>query len=76
MDIRDTKTCRTCKKIREVIVIKATEIKWDVDCEEDRDLLPTELEIPPGLEDEDEISDYLSDMTGFCHYGYVLVDER
>lgn len=70
-DIVAVKTNYACL---EVIVIKAIEIKWDVDCEEDRDLLPTELEIPPGLENEDDISDYLSDLTGFCHKGYLLVD--
>ena len=53
--------------------MKATNIKWDVDNEEDRELLPTEIEIPEGME-EDEIDDYISDVTGFCHYGYDLVD--
>lgn len=55
--------------------MKAIDIIWDVDHEEDRELLPTEIEIPSGMEDEDEISDYLSDATGFCHRGYKLVDE-
>lgn len=36
--------------------------------------LPTEMEIPKEIEnDEDAISDYLSDETGFCHYGFELV---
>ena len=53
--------------------MKATEIKWDVDGEDIEDLgLPTEIEIPEGMTDEDEISDYLSDVTGFCHCGFVL----
>lgn len=26
-------------------------------------------------ETEDEISDYISDKTGFCHYGFDLEDE-
>ena len=56
--------------------MKATNIEWDVsDLEEDEleDLdLPTEIEIPEGMEDEDDISDYISDVTGFCHYGFVL----
>ena len=36
--------------------------------------LPSEMEIPEGVTDEDEISDYLSDETGFCHEGFKLVD--
>lgn len=52
--------------------MKATNIMWDVNYDEDNDLLPSEIEIPEGMEDEDEISDYLSDTTGYCHKGYVL----
>lgn len=52
--------------------MKATKILWDVDFEEDLKSLPTEVEIPEGMEDEDEISDYLSDLTGFCHKGFCL----
>lgn len=36
--------------------------------------LPTEMKIPEDITDEEEISDYLSDETGFCHYGFELVD--
>lgn len=54
--------------------MKATNIKWAVDHDEDKVMLPTEIEIPTGIEDEDEISDYLSDITGFCHEGYTLVE--
>ena len=57
--------------------MKATNIKWDIDEDCDLDtlqMLPNEIEIPEGMTDEDEISDYLSDVTGFCHEGYVLVD--
>lgn len=50
--------------------MKATGIKWDTDgCEAG---LPAEMEIPGGMTDVDEISDYLSDKTGFCHFGFVL----
>lgn len=52
--------------------MKATNIKWDVDYD-DNGMLPTEIEIPEGMTDEDEITDYLSDVTGFCHEGYDLV---
>lgn len=52
--------------------MKATNIKWDVDFEEQLEDLPTEIEIPDGMTDEEEISDYISDETGFCHYGFEL----
>lgn len=60
--------------------MKAVNIKWDIDYAYDEDLdtlqmLPTEIEIPEGMTDEDEITDYLSDVTGFCHEGYDLVEE-
>ena len=55
--------------------MKATEIEWDVDGEDAKELdLPTDIEIPEEMTDEDEISDYLSDVTGFCHRGFVLED--
>ena len=50
--------------------MKATNIIWDTDGE-DVDL-PTEILLPPGMTDEDEISDYISDVTGFCHMGFEL----
>lgn len=68
-------------------MLKAINIKWDTD----RDMevlneLPTELIIPDDLEElykikEDreyaleEISDWLSDETGFCHDGFEVVKE-
>ena len=56
--------------------MKAINIEWDVDYKEDLYSLPAEIEIPEDLEDEDEISDYISDVTGFCHFGFELVDEE
>lgn len=53
--------------------MKAINILWDVDNDEDLDFLPEEIEIPDGMTDEDEISDYISDETGFCHCGFDLV---
>lgn len=53
--------------------VKAINIDWDVDYEEDRESLPAEIEIPADMEDEDEISDYLPDVTGFCHKGFELI---
>lgn len=53
--------------------MKATNIIWDVDYEEDLENLPTEIKIPDGM-DEDDVADYLSDVTGYCHKGFVLED--
>lgn len=55
--------------------MKAINIKWDTDG--DMKLLrelPSEIEIPEDIKDEDEISDYLSDETGFCHEGFEIID--
>ena len=55
--------------------MKAINIKWDVDTEEELEDLPTEIEIPNNIDIEDDaISDCLSGVTGFCHYGFELVD--
>ena len=49
--------------------MKAINIQWDSDVPE----LPNEIEIPENIpNDEDAISDYLSDVTGFCHKGFEL----
>ena len=52
--------------------MKAIEILWDVDNKEILESLPTEVDIPDGMTDEEKISDYLSDLTGFCHCGFIL----
>lgn len=54
--------------------MKAINILWDTDGEEVN--LPNEIEIPDWVDkkDDDKISDYLSDETGFCHFGFELVD--
>lgn len=39
---------------------------------DDNTILPTEIDIPEGMTDKDKITDYLSDVTGYCHYGYEL----
>lgn len=53
---------------------KAKNIQWDTDGEDPKELgLPDEIEIPEELfGDEDGISDYLSDETGFCHKGFTV----
>lgn len=50
--------------------LRATNIIWDTDNETVD--LPASIEIPEDITDEDEISDYLSDLTGFCHKGFTL----
>lgn len=54
--------------------LAAINIQWDVDNEEDLDGLPQRVILPEGMTDDDEISDYLSDLTGFCHRGFSLVE--
>lgn len=66
-------------------MLKAIHIKWDTDGDKDvLDDLPKELVLPEILEklykDDkeyalDEISDWLSDETGFCHDGFEIVNE-
>lgn len=51
--------------------MKAINIEWDTDSETDVSL-PSEIEIPDGMTDLDEISDYLSDTTGYCHFGFDI----
>ena len=63
-------------------MLKAINIKWNTDGDEEvlQDL-PTEMIIPDDLEEMykkdkeyalEEISDWLSDETGFCHAGFKL----
>ena len=55
--------------------VVAYNIKWDTDGDPVLDQLPEEIKIPVevlGDPDEDAISDYLFDQTGFCHDGYQL----
>lgn len=55
--------------------MKAINIRWDTDGDmEVLKQLPKEMEIPNGVTDKEEISDYLSDKTGFCHFGFELVE--
>lgn len=53
--------------------MRAVNIKWDTDGDEELlQELSTEMEIPKGITDVDEISDYISDQKGFCHNGFEL----
>ena len=66
-------------------MLKAINIKWDTDGDmEAFNELPTEMIIPNELEELykkdreyalEEISDWLSDETGFCHDGFEVVSE-
>lgn len=77
---------KTYRKEKEKKMLKAVDIKWDVtddDIDESDDKaceilesLPTEMNIPEGMTDLDEISDWLSDETGFCHDGFRLIDQN
>lgn len=62
-----------------VVSVKAVDIEWDTDGGDMRALcLSTEMEIPldvaitDGEIDEDAIGDYISNESGFCHYGFVI----
>lgn len=65
----DTET----SKPADLPVLCAYDIGWDTDGNADvlHDL-PKEILIPNGMVDDEEISDYLSDQTGFCHSGFKL----
>lgn len=59
----------------------AINIQWDVDENNDEtavriveEYLPQRVRIPEGMTNDDEISDYLSNLTGFCHRGFSLVE--
>lgn len=52
----------------------AVNIKWDADGEDIS--LPNRIAIPDALEDEDEISNYISDFTGFCHFGFDIIEAK
>ena len=60
-------------------MIKATNIEWDIDVDEELEeeeeiSLPDTIIIPHTIEedDDDAVSDYISEMTGFCHYGFCI----
>lgn len=62
--------------------MKAINIKWDIDCPEEYEELPTAIEIPEDIIVEDDyeatldaISDYITDITGFCHKGFEIKED-
>ena len=61
--------------------MKAIKIKCDTDGERIR--LPKTIEIPNAVvaqdaeetpDDHEVISDYITDQTGFCHFGFELAE--
>ena len=52
--------------------MKAININWDVDHIEDLETLPKEIIIPNDIETLEDISNYISDTTGFCHLGFDI----
>ena len=54
-------------------MLQAVDITWDTDGNEKLfQELPSTVDIPEEILDEDEISDYLSNKVGFCHDGFTL----
>ena len=61
------------KAMEDLPALYAYDIKWDTDGDQEiLDSLPKEIRIPDGMVDDEEISDHLSDETGFCHAGFKL----
>ncbi len=57
--------------------MKAINIQWDTDGDKELlSFLPTEMEIPDNVNKEDieDISDWISNETGYCHFGFEIVD--
>lgn len=58
--------------------MKAINIEWDTDGNKaELKRLPKELTLPDwvDVEDDNMISDYLSDCTGYCHFGFNIADD-
>lgn len=51
--------------------MRALNIIWDAD-EDIREELPADMDIPDGMTDTEEISDYITAQTGFCHFGFEI----
>lgn len=53
--------------------MRARNIQWDIEFKEELEYLPKEIYIPSDIE-EDDVADYISDLTGYCHFGFELID--
>lgn len=51
--------------------MKVKNIDWDADADIKNEL-PNEMEIPEHITDTEEISDYITAQTGFCHFGFMI----
>lgn len=61
-----------CKELR---ILKVVNIEWDTNSLGEAEALPSELVVPEEMTDDIEaVSDWLSDLTGFFHKGFVLCD--
>lgn len=59
-------------------MLKVINIEWDTDNDHNlQNALPKEIDIPEDIPESintmDDISDYISDETGFCNFGFDLV---
>lgn len=54
--------------------MKATNIIWDLNQDNftAAEKLPTEIEVQDKITDPEDISDFISDVTRFCHKGFCL----
>ena len=50
----------------------AYNIKWDVDDPSTLKTLPVSMFVPDNLSTDEEISDYITEATGFCHKGFLI----
>ncbi len=53
--------------------MRAVNILWDVDDVSDLEVLPKVIEIPDAITEDGDISDYISNVTGYCHKGFDLI---
>ncbi|MEE3358212.1 MAG: hypothetical protein VZR31_09010 [Lachnospiraceae bacterium] len=55
------------------ITVRTVGVEWDTDGMDEEELdLPSEVEVPSELDDED-VADYLSDTYGFCVKGWYEI---
>lgn len=50
----------------------ATNIEWDSDTDDVLNL-PNTIEVPVDMIDEEDISNYISEQTGYCHNGFSIM---
>lgn len=55
------------------IITRTVGVEWDTDGMDEEELdLPSEVEVPSDI-DEDQVSDWLSDLYGFCVKGWYEI---